>query len=212
MWDKNNIARRRPFNHPVVKLYAETRISLITKQLNQSFESMLEVGAGDGYFSSVLVETNQLLVLDSSSEMLAMNPVANKVHSTLKEFAKKGLMFDVVFEANMLHHADDINEAIWEMCSMAKHCVVLIEPNPINPLTLLSALFLPNERNGLLMTKNRIEREFLKNGFTLEKKTDVGFYPANRCPLWLWNCLKKVEGKAPIIGVESIYIFRKRNE
>jgi len=68
--------------------------------------------------------------------------------------------FDVVFEANLLHHVEDRTEVVREMARVSRRWVILIEPNRYNPLML--AFGWQCRRNGSLTSTKTSNRAILQ--------------------------------------------------
>lgn len=80
---------------------------------------MLEVGAGNGYFSEYLRRDFDLTSLDFSSQMLSMNPLPEdqKVVGDAEDLPYPDDAFDVVFYGNLLHHLEDPGIAVRDEAS-----------------------------------------------------------------------------------------------
>jgi len=84
--------------------------------------------------------------LDNSSNVLAERACWRVVEGELTYLPFGDRSFDVVFEANLLHHVEDRTEVVREMARVSRRWVILIEPNRYNPLMLAFGLAVPAER------------------------------------------------------------------
>ena len=69
--------------------------------------------------------------------------------------------FDLVFEANLLHHVKNRLIVVKEMAPVSRRWVVLIEPNRYNPLMLGFGIVVAAER-GLLNSTRKSNLKLLK--------------------------------------------------
>jgi len=172
-----HIGKRRPPSHPVIQAYSRQKLDLILRNLGLGFPksetnplyTLLEVGAGNGFFSLGLAEHFDLKCLDFSQRMLQLHPFApgRKIVGDVCRLPFPDKAFDVVFCANLLHHIEDPKAALLEMKRVSSKRVVVIEPNARNPLMALFGLIVPAERGTL-----RFNRQFL---FEIAKR--VGLSP-----------------------------------
>jgi SAM-dependent methyltransferase len=211
MWDESKAFTRRRASHPVISDHAARVVGLIKSYILPQ-QLILELGAGDGYFSVPLSKLSHLLPTDKSSVMLAFNPLKDqgKVLNACKlEYGPNS--FDLVFEANMLHHEARSDEVLKEMTRVSKGFIVIVEPNCWNPFNIMVALIRKNERRSLLFSR-RYVRNKLK-ALSLEEVSimSVGIVPPYSCPEWLWRWVRRVDSKVPFIGLENIFVFRKKN-
>ncbi len=212
-WDKKEADSRREANHPIVKDYALKRITYVLKYISlKKSDRTLELGAGDGFFSSILKDHCDLTLIDSSKEMLEKNPVRHNqmiMDSSLLEFADNS--FELVFEANMLHHVSDLDKVLSEMVRVTKNYLVILEPNRNNPLTIILGILKKDERESLKFSKTYLKNRLKKYNVELVHAANFGIIPANRCPKWFWNFMKNLDGVIPFWGLETIMIYRKNN-
>lgn len=211
-WNENESSSRRDSAHPVVKDYAKKRLAEILKYLPTEIinTKCLDAGAGDGFFSLELKAWFDLSIVDSSMKMLEKNPVKEKVF--LMDCAHLGFLdnsFNLVFEANMLHHASNVDDLLRELVRVSSDYIVVLEPNRNHPLTLLLAFLKKNERKSLLFSKRYVHRKMNKFNVRLVKSFSFGFVPANKTPYWLWRMFRCLDRPIPFFGLENIYIYKK---
>lgn len=170
----------------------------------------IELGSGDGYFSVQLEKIIDLLATDKSQPQLDRNLAAcKKATINAAQTGHKDCEFDISFEANMLHHAENEKDIAREMIRLSTKHIIVLEPNPFNPLNFLLGLLLKHERKSLKFTKSYVNKLFSHQNFRLIKSYSFGVVPPNSCPLWLWRILKPLERPLGIIGIDNIYIFQK---
>ena len=66
--------------------------------------------------------------------LLSQNPHGLLTCGDAASLPFRDASFDLVFEANLLHHVSDANAVIGEMHRVSRKYVVLLEPNRYNPL------------------------------------------------------------------------------
>jgi len=98
--------------------------------------------------------------LDNSSNVLAERACWRVVEGELTYLPFGDRSFDVVFEANLLHHVEDRTEVVREMARVSRRWVILIEPNRYNPLML--AFGWQCRRNGSLTSTKTSNRAILQ--------------------------------------------------
>ena len=149
-WEGDDLNKRRKPSHPVIRAFVEPKITEIKKYIEVKENSdVLELGAGNGFFSFYLENMCNLTVTDYSKQMIELNPAKNKRVMNASNIEFEDNSFDIVFEANLLHHVIDIDRVISEMKRVSKKYIVFIEPNRNNPLMFLFGLLKKVERNSL---------------------------------------------------------------
>jgi len=123
-WD--GIGQRRSPDHPAVRAFSRPKIEVVLAELGRG-KSMLEVGAGNGYFSYALATHFDLIALDFSLNMLKMSPVLpeRKVQGDAERLPFGDDSFEIVLCANLLHHLSVPAFAVREMARVARRNVVL---------------------------------------------------------------------------------------
>ncbi len=194
-WDSRS--KRRSPSHPAVQAFALPKIELLRQRLTLLTEdkpSLLEIGAGNGYFSVVLDEYFSLTCTDFSENMLQMNPVAEEQKQTCdaEDIPFDDNSFDVVFCANLLHHLEDPRLAVNEMKRVAKHYVCLIEPNILNPAMFLFGLLKKEEHGSLKFTPSYMRRLLKASGLEVDTLLQHGSIVPNKTPSGLLPFLNYV--------------------
>ncbi len=113
----------------------------VIKQIGRaSYKSILEIGTGKGYLSTLLAKEYELVIsLDinkEDQEIAAMNAtydnVQNKIDFVLQnceELDYKNQSFDVVISAFTFHHLDKPFQVINEMLRVFKHKLIISDFN-----------------------------------------------------------------------------------
>jgi ubiquinone/menaquinone biosynthesis C-methylase UbiE len=150
----------------------------VDQRIGLAGKRVLEVGAGRGYFSHALLRHADVTVLDQSESELALNPAVHKHVGDVYALPFESRSCDVVFSGNLLHHLDRPLDAIREMARVARHHVVLLEPNNRNPIFALGYyapwMFVAHERNAPKYCKELLETLIADAGLRLEAHTYQG--------------------------------------
>jgi ubiquinone/menaquinone biosynthesis C-methylase UbiE len=207
-WDR--VAKRRDPDHPVVRAFAEPKLRFILEHLppRTQSRSMLEVGAGNGFFSLFLEKAFILTCLDFSRNMLEMNPLPwkHKVLGDAEALPFPADHFDVVFCGNLLHHLEDPIVAVREMRRVAREHVILIEPNVQNPLMAAFGLIKREEWGTLKFNSRYLKRLGDRAGLLLRIHRAQGSVVPNKTPRALLPLLSRFDGASPI-GFYHVAIF-----
>ncbi|MFU8803950.1 MAG: class I SAM-dependent methyltransferase [Bradymonadaceae bacterium] len=202
--------KRRKAYHPVVKAFARPKLDFMLQHLDHGDRqlTMLEVGAGNGYFSHTFNDVFDLISLDFSANMLEMNPLprAQKVVGDAEDLQFEDDSFDVVFCGNLLHHLEDPLIAVQEMRRVARKHVILIEPNVMNPLMFAFGLLKPEERGALKFTANYVRGLGIKAGMELRGFASQGSIVPNKVPIFLLPFLSRIDGVSRL-GFYHVAIF-----
>lgn len=202
--------RRKP-SHPAVRAFARPKLAYIVDALGcrpDRTSSMLEVGAGNGYFSQTFDEAFDLTCLDFSPNMLAMNPLPDqrKLVGDAEDLPFDEDAFDFVFCGNLLHHLEDPTIAVGEMRRVARSSVVLIEPNIQNPLMFAFGVSKREEWGSLKFTSSYVKGLGDAVGMNLRSFTSHGSVVPNKTPLALLPILRAIDGSSPV-GFYHVAVF-----
>ncbi len=197
-WDKKAISRKSPMDS-VVKAFVEDKIEVlldVIPDLNKM--SLVDFGCGNGRFLYYLKNiTRQSAGLDFSSVMIekAKNYVDVPLYVIDGLNPKfKDNQFDVSFAACYLHNLKNPRRALNEMKRTASKYVILIEPNPLNPIIFWFNFFSSEERflSTLKFTKKHLKRLYKEIGLNIAHCSKQGFVTPNRTPKFLVPILKKM--------------------
>ena len=203
--------RRLP-GHPAVQAFARSKLAFIREALHSDDHAqkltMLEVGAGNGYFSAVFQDAFDLTCLDFSENMLRQNPLPaeRKVVGRVEALPFADAAYDVVFCGNLLHHVESPLAAVREIKRVARRNVVLLEPNAINPLMFLFGLLKKEERGTLKFSPAYLRKRGADAGLRLRAFATQGTILPNKTPAALVPMLKPVERVWPL-GFYNIAVF-----
>ena len=139
-----------------------------------SKKKVLEVGAGNGYFSDQLRKVCNLTVIDTSKHQLKSNPTKNQFVGSVYKLPFKDNDYDIVFSSNLLHHLNEPLKAINEMKRVASSNIIFSEPNRNNPFLFLGALLIKHERNSIKYSKKFISRLIEKANIKIKYHTYIG--------------------------------------
>ncbi|MBK6916737.1 MAG: methyltransferase domain-containing protein [Deltaproteobacteria bacterium] len=208
-WDAPG-ERRSPW-HPAVQAFARPKIEIAIAGMElpggDAKPTMLEVGAGNGYFSIILAETFDLTVLDFSQHMLDTNPVdAPKVCGDAQALSQPDKSFDYVFCGNLLHHLPDPVQACREMRRVARRQVALVEPNASNPLMFAFSGLKKEERGALKFTAKHVRGLAEQAGLHTRMFVTQGSIVPNATPPALVPWLQRVDFRQPL-GFYHVGVF-----
>ena len=202
-------AKFRPPEHTAVAAFADPKIEFLRKHVSLESKSVLDVACGNGVFTIRLARVaGWVVAVDFSSHMLALNPHPTLIQSSATALPFDDRSFDVVFQANLLHHVDDPQQVVQELCRCSARYLMLIEPNRWNPLMLGFGLLVAAER-GLLRSSRRVMVDLVeKAGFGVKAITTTGMISQNKTPGFLIPWLKWFD-RETIIG-EYIVLCAER--
>jgi SAM-dependent methyltransferase len=198
-WEGDDLNKRRKPSHPVIRAFVEPKITEIKKYTEVEENSdVLELGAGNGFFSFYLENICKLTVTDYSKKMIELNPAKRKRVMDASNIEFEDNSFDIVFESNLLHHVIDIDRVISEMKRVSKKYLVFIEPNRNNPLMFLFGLLKKVERNSLRFSLRYMIQLATNKGLKVVSSTTMGAVLPNKTPNWLLPILKKIDGESQL--------------
>lgn len=203
------VRKRRPADHPAVEAFARPKRDIIVEALGRGERpTMLEVGAGNGFFSHTFQSAFDLTCLDFSKNMLDMHPLpwSQKVVGDAEDLPFQDDEFDVVFCGNLLHHLTDPAIAVGEMKRVARRNVVLLEPNSVNPLMFLFGLVKKEERGTLKFTGGYVEKLGTRAGLRLRSFSTQGAVVPNKTPTAALPLLRALDRPSPL-GFYHVAVF-----
>ena len=203
---------RRSPDHPAVAAMARPKIDWIVGALGLSpgeRPTMVEVGAGSGYFSVPLAEHFELTCVDFSQAMLDTNPLppTRKRLGDAQALALTDKSFDIGFCGNLLHHLPEPVRALRELGRVSRRAVVVIEPNATNPLMFAFAAMKAAERGALKFTAAHVRALGREAGLELQCFVTHGSIVPNATPVPLVPVLQRVDIAWPL-GFYHVAIFR----
>jgi SAM-dependent methyltransferase len=181
-WAKER--RRRHPSHRVISAFvepvlAEVRATIGLDKKKTDF-SILDIGCGNGYYSYYLAHDGKLVCLDFSSYMLSINPCKQRVCALSEKLPFPDNTFDLVFCSNLLHHLETPQVALNEMERVARHHVVVAEPNRAS-LPLLYSLK-KEERGMRKFSLSYVVGLFQKSQLHVQSAKRMGVILPNKMP------------------------------
>lgn len=184
----------RDANHPVTKAYVIPKVEFINKHIPLKDAYILDLACGNGSYTVEFSKyTKNVVGLDISFHMLSNNPANRLLMGNAESLPFGDNFFDIVFSANLLHHANNPMNIIREMKRVAKKYITIIEPNGINPIMFSFSLLVKAERGGLKSTKGRLIGLLEKCGLNILKTTTTGMISQNNTPEFIVPYLKRFD-------------------
>lgn len=196
VWGKVNYRGPEDF---VVRSYALPKLDLIDGVLPFRGCSVLDVGCGPGLFSAHLVPRARWVVgTDVSRTMLRQARGLQTVCADARHLPFAKASFDILFEANLLHHTEHPLDVLLEMGRVARKALVLIEPNRNNPLMLTFLALAAHERGGLKFSRRYLEGLLRQADLAPLRVWTTGMITQNNTPKWLVPLLKIFDFDFPL--------------
>lgn len=176
----------------VVEAYVQPKIEFILQHVSVKPETqLLDVGCGNGIFTVPFAKlSDNLLGIDNSENLLKANPHPNVRVGDATRLDLPDSSFDVVFEANILHHIADPEAAVREMVRVSRSHVILLEPNRYNPLMALFGLLVREERGLLRSSRGALEALLRRCGVRVTAVLVTGMITQNATPEFLLPMLR----------------------
>ena len=197
---------------PAQRSYIESKLEHVERYLPLTSDlSVLDLACANGSFSTYLVQrVRRVIGLDFSAKLLRENPIECRVQADATNLPFGSASFDVVFEANLLHHLDPAAQvqAMREMSRVSRRHVVLIEPNVLNPLMVAYALYEPVERGLLRFTPRYLKGLIHGAGLRLVARVSTGMITQNKTPEFMIPFLENFDGRFPF-GVVQVAVAAK---
>jgi len=205
----------RSHDHPVVRLFAQQRVAFIREIVgSKRLRSALDVGCGDGFgmrYMQALAEA--IHGCDKSRRMLDANPAGpeNLTQCDAYELPWPDGSFEMVYCWELLHHLARPEIALAEMTRVATTCVVVCEPNCLNPAMALFGLAMPHERGVLRFNAFSTKKLLKQADLRSIRSQTVGYFTPNRTPEALARVLVQLPFRAPLLGLYTVAIGWKGN-
>lgn len=166
---------------------------------------MLDVGCGDGLSTSQLPAHLRSFGVDASAVMLRRGGVQRACVANVKHLPFADQSFDYVNGWEVLHHDSTPGVLVAEMARVARHEVILFEPNRYNPGQVLLALLEPEHRLVLRYSPRYLESLANSAGLRTIMHARVGWIFPNKTPAWLFRILKRLPFAWPL-GISTLVI------
>jgi ubiquinone/menaquinone biosynthesis C-methylase UbiE len=203
----DQVAYRDPM-HPVVGAYADPKVEFIQEHVPLK-GPVLDVGCGNGIFTLRLANAGaDVIGLDFSRHLLLQNSHASLVRADATSLPFPDRNFNVVFEANLLHHVPDREGVIREMARTSRRWVVLLEPNRYNPLMFALSIVVRAERGVLRSCQSTLTAEVSRCGLRVVRTLITGMISQNNTPAFLVPILRTFD--CPIWWGEYVILIAER--
>jgi SAM-dependent methyltransferase len=193
----------RPFDHPVVRLFAEQRLAFLASLVDlASIRRALDVGCGEG-FSTYYARRRvpEVWGTDRSTRMLAGHPLRGErrlVAADARALPYAAATFDLVYGWEVLHHVSAPETVIAEMARVSRRFVLVVEPNRYHPAQFAFALLDPEHRWVLRYSRRFLERLCRAGGVRVVSSATGGHIFPNRSPLWMARLAARLPYASPI--------------
>jgi SAM-dependent methyltransferase len=210
-WERKSLDQRREPTHPVVRDYVLPKLQWLRQFVPlDASTKVLDVGAGNGFFSYYLDQIANTTAVDFSQKMLSKNPVSRKVLMDAGQMAFCDFAFDVVFCHALLHHVEDIGKVVAEMKRVSRKTVVLLEPNPANPLMALFSAVVPEERKALAFSEKYLRQVLEDHGLEVVASCAFGMIVPNKTPAFMLPLVRLFDFPQPW-GMTRILVAQRRS-
>lgn len=211
-WERESLRKRRPPEHPVVAEYVDRTLSYLVEWLPLSPDTkLLEIGCGDGRFTTPLNRRCWTVGVDFSTRMLRQNKAPRLAQMDANRLGFADNVFDVAFCTHVLHHISDIDVVLAECKRVSRRYLVLLEPNRRNPLMFLFGLLVPEERGSLRFSPSYLEARVKHQGFHVVASFCYGFDMSNRWPVFLLPLVRKL-GFSHFLGTCQLLVAERRKQ
>jgi predicted TPR repeat methyltransferase len=125
-------------------VYSEEFVLSIVKDIEQSLDfqagdTFVDIGSGTGIYTTRLIERSKFkfstICVDISAEMLKQIPIKEpilKLQKSASDFSKSGVRFDKGLLKEVLHHIDNKEEAISNLCeNLNEKGIILFIISPV---------------------------------------------------------------------------------
>ncbi len=212
-WDREH--GHRPWDHPVVALFAEQRLNELHRVLDlRTIDTALDVGCGDGFSSVYLSRRGPAVVgMDRSQKMLVRHPLKPEgrvLRGDVRTLPFADNSFDLVFCWEVLHHVGEPELALVEMARVSRRYVLAAEPNRWNLFQAGFALVDREHRWVLRYSLGYLRRLARQAGLKPVAAWSGGWIFPNRCPAGLARPLTRLPYRSPA-GISVWILAEKRN-
>ncbi|MDD4628512.1 MAG: class I SAM-dependent methyltransferase [Candidatus Peribacteraceae bacterium] len=214
-WTSEEQRKRRHPSHPVIQAFVTPKITYMKKVCSLIEKpSIVDIGAGNGYFSYWLQEWGETTAVDYSEVILEQNPVRRKLVMDARALNFPDHSFDIAFCNAVLHHIpyDNRLTVVREMARVSGKYVIICEPNRWNPLMAALSIWKKEERGGLDFSLSYCRKLAEDAGLRVLTAVSWGALTPNRFPFAerLLPFLNLLERPLPC-GAMNIIISEKRD-
>jgi ubiquinone/menaquinone biosynthesis C-methylase UbiE len=183
---------------------ANQRLSdAVTEMANLEGKRVIDVGCGDGTYTIKLLASQPDYLLGVDAAASAINCGLKKIESGSGEidFCVKDIYkldelkekFDVAIVRGVLHHLDQVEEAIGSISKVAKE-IIVIEPNGYNPVLKIlektSRYHMEHDEKSYF--PHQLDNWFNNVGGKVLRSSYCGLVPMF-CPDWMAQIFKLIE-------------------
>ena len=195
-------------------IVANSRQSKILHSLmsRRIFETILDLGCGDGTFTSEFLKFPEVKIVGMdpaekaikfASEKFASEPRISFTSMSAEGLIHDGQFFDIVILRGVLHHCDDPEDVI-NQASRLSNSVLILEPNGLNPIMKIIEKLSPYHRahSEKSFTKAKIRSWLVGSGLEIEK-FKLGVLVPYFFPTFLvgfMSSLEPIVAKIPLLG------------
>jgi SAM-dependent methyltransferase len=207
-WENKH--RRRGPRHPASEAFSRPKLEYARKHMpDLGVATVLDVGAGNGFFTWLLDAWGSAIAVDFAATMLRQHPSRRKVQADAAALPFADRSVDVAFCGNLLHHLADPQAAVNELARVARRYVVLVEPNRNNPLMLGFGLLKRAERGTIHLHRGEIVRMLELAGVEVVASTTLGTVLPNMTPDLLLPLARLIDGESPL-GFYAVAVGKVR--
>lgn len=203
----------RPYDHPVVELFAEQRLRMLRRWIDFSaVRRALDVGCGDG-FSTFYVRRHlrNVWATDRSTVMLSRHPLRGEARLTAADartLPYRDGAFDFVYGWEILHHVSEPAAVVAEMARVSSRYVLVAEPNRYNPAQFAFGLYDVEHRWALRYSPSYLAGLCTRAGLRLVKTGTGGLILPNRTPHVLARAFARLPYQVPL-GISNLVLAEK---
>lgn len=212
-WNDSVQRERRDPRGPIIAAYTQPKIRYILRNIHLPKEAtILDVGAGNGYFSYEWNQYAPTTAVDYSPVILEKNPIGRKFVMDARSMAFPNTTFDLVFCHALLHHIDahDRLQVVQEMARVSKRYVVYIEPNILNPIIAGFSTLKREEHGALRFTPDYVRSFARKANLRIIASCSWGLLTPNRMPFaTIFSSFFRLFERPFPLGVTTIVVAEK---
>lgn len=212
-----NRARYRGPDHPVVRLFAESKLAMFERTAPGlpwagGDPLVLDLGAGPGVFTAPLLRRfARVVALDVHDRLLSRNPAPWRLRGDALRLPFADASFDVLFLGNLLHHLDAPVDCLAECRRVMQPGAALlsVEPNRRHPLMFAFGLAVAEERRLLAYSPSHLRHLAQRAGLRVAAHATTGQIFQNKTPPWLLPLLAPLERLSYPLGAYQLAVMRK---
>ena len=198
-----------PHDHPVIESYVSNQIALVERYINLTPTTrVLEIGCGYGYFTTRLNQICDVCGIDIDAEKLRHNPVARTQVMDAAHMDFEDDTFDVVYCHQTLHVAAEMDAIVREMKRVSKGHIVIVEPNNLNPLSLMVGVLVRSEKHALRFSLEYVRQVARRNGLRIVDSFSYGLMAPPLRAQWVLPVAELLYMRSPF-GLENFVITAK---